>query len=138
MTFDLDLFKRINDTWGHTVGDEVLVLTCEAVRNNIRKADIAIRLGGEEFLILMPHTDKAGARQAAEKVRQAIQAKGHPLAGEYTASFGVAERVEGEPFVSLYKRMDDALYKAKANGRNRVVVYSEEHEMESRELTTNR
>ena len=89
---DLDHFKKVNDKWGHPVGDSVLKLTANVLQNNIRKSDYAIRIGGEELLILMPNTDSQGAYVTAEKVRKAIEEAIHPVVGRYTASFGVAER----------------------------------------------
>lgn len=121
MILDIDKFKRVNDTWGHPVGDEVLKETAEITKSMIRKDDILVRLGGEEFLVLMPQTDTMEAVSVAEKVRKALENNIHPTVGTFTASFGVAERNKSEGFKSLYKRADDALYRAKETGRNRVV-----------------
>jgi len=115
---DIDYFKKINDQWGHPVGDDVLKM----LMNNTRMSDYLIRIGGEEFIVLLPNTNVDGAYKAAEKVRKAIEESIHPLVGKYTASFGVAERARGETYRNLYKRIDDALYKAKESGRNCVVV----------------
>jgi diguanylate cyclase (GGDEF)-like protein/PAS domain S-box-containing protein len=93
---DLDYFKRVNDTWGHPVGDELLKLTAQTVARNIRSSDALIRLGGEEFLVLMPQTTAEGAVTAAEKIRVAIAANEHPLTGKQTVSIGVASRLPGE------------------------------------------
>ena len=121
--FDLDHFKAVNDTWGHPVGDEVLVQTAQTVKSVIRGADLLIRFGGEEFLILMPNTMAAGAVAAAEKIRIRLSETSHPSAGVVTASFGVAERAVGEEFADWYKRTDDALYQAKKIGRNCTVCH---------------
>ena len=121
--FDLDHFKTVNDTWGHPAGDEVLVQTAQTVKSVIRGADLLIRFGGEEFLILMPNTTEAGAVAAAEKIRGRLAENSHPSAGVVTASFGVAERTIGEEFADWYKRTDDALYQAKKTGRNRTVCH---------------
>ena len=121
--FDLDHFKTVNDTWGHPVGDEVLVQTAQIVKSIIRGADLLIRFGGEEFLILMPNTTEAGAVAAAEKIRVRLSEKSHPSAGIVTATFGVAERAIGEEFADWYKRTDDALYQAKKTGRNCTVCH---------------
>ena len=118
---DLDHFKKVNDRWGHPIGDSVLQLTAELVLKHTRMSDYAIRIGGEEFLILMPHTNITGAMAAAENIRRAIEEAIHPVTGKFTASFGVAERTKGETYRSVYKRVDDALYEAKENGRNCVV-----------------
>lgn len=119
---DLDHFKNVNDKWGHPVGDSVLKFTADIVKHNIRKSDFPVRIGGEEFLILMPNTDFKGAFAAAEKIRQVLEKSAHPLIGNFTASFGVAQRNSGEQYADLYNRVDEALYKAKENGRNCVVL----------------
>ena len=117
---DLDHFKKINDYWGHPIGDQILKQTATILLENIRKADTVFRLGGEEFVILLSHTNLIGADQVAEKVRQAIEKSIHATVGKYTASFGVAQRKPGETFRSLYHRVDKALYAAKNSGRNCV------------------
>lgn len=117
---DMDRFKLVNDTWGHPIGDEVLKQTAQVIEETIRVTDILIRFGGEEFLLLMPQTPLRGAMDAAEKVRIAIENKHHPVADRQTASIGVSEKEKYESFISWYKRVDVALYKAKENGRNRV------------------
>lgn len=122
MIFDLDRFKQVNDTWGHDVGDEVLKLTTKVVADNIRKSDVFARWGGEEFIVLLPHTSRKGAAVLAEKVRSALENTLHPYAGVVTASFGVSEYIKDEPFTDWFKRVDEALFKAKDSGRNCVVV----------------
>ena len=92
--------------------------TAELAKSMIRKTDVPARFGGEEFIILMPETTKDGAYAAAEKIRTAIAAYSHPAVGTVTVSLGIAQRLPGESFVSLYKRLDDALYQAKHSGRN--------------------
>jgi len=119
---DLDYFKKINDQWGHPVGDDVLKRTSEILMRNTRMSDYLLRIGGEEFIVLLPNTNVDGAYKAAEKIRKAIEDSIHPLVGKYTASFGVAERKRGETYRNLYKRIDDALYRAKEAGRNCIVV----------------
>lgn len=121
--FDLDHFKTVNDTWGHPIGDEVLVQTAQTVKSVIRGADLLIRFGGEEFLILMPNTMEAGAVAAAEKIRIRLAENRHPVAGVVTASFGIAERATGEEFADWYKAADDALYQAKKTRRNCTVCH---------------
>jgi hemerythrin-like metal-binding protein len=103
------------------VGDTVLQFTAELIINHTRISDYVIRIGGEEILILMPNTSSKGAVVAAEKVRKAIEDATHPIIGKFTASFGVAERNSGEQYQDLYNRVDEALYRAKENGRNCVV-----------------
>lgn len=119
---DLDNFKIVNDTWGHPIGDELLKLTVETAMNNKRSADLMFRFGGEEFVILMPGTNIDGAVPTLEKIRQAIECNNHPVTGRQTVSIGVAERFKHESFIDWYKRADDALYRAKHEGRNRVVT----------------
>lgn len=118
--FDIDHFKNINDTHGHTVGDLVLVELAALVRRAIRDTDTLGRWGGEEFMILTPVTTLVDALEFAERLREDIESTSFPLAGQLTCSFGVAESAEGESLESLLNRVDKALYKAKNNGRNRV------------------
>lgn len=118
---DIDNFKKINDKWGHPVGDTILKETAKILRENSRESDYEVRIGGEEFVILMPHTNLEGAYSVAEKLRKAIEENTHPIVGRYTASFGVAERAMDESYFELYNRMDNALYKAKKSGKNCVV-----------------
>ncbi|MBP2642095.1 MAG: diguanylate cyclase and metal dependent phosphohydrolase [Firmicutes bacterium] len=126
IVLDLDHFKKVNDTWGHPIGDEVLKQTAAIAGNIIRKSDILARLGGEEFVIVMPATTLGGAIILAEKLRETLDKNSHPLIGKYTASFGVAERVKFESFKHWYKRADGALYRAKARGRNQVDGFSDQ------------
>ena len=123
--FDLDHFKRVNDKWGHPIGDEVLKQTAKITSNLIRQTDMMFRLGGEEFIILLPNTAISGAYEIAEKLRDALDRDIHPIVGRVTASFGVGERLRDESFKSWYKNVDQALYCAKNEGRNRVVSFLE-------------
>ena len=123
--FDLDHFKKVNDTWGHPIGDEMLKHVAEITNNTIRESDIFIRLGGEEFMIILPNTNITGAVEIAERVRKALEENEHPVAGKQTASFGVAEKIKDDIFNDLYKRADKAVYLAKESGRNRVVRYED-------------
>ncbi len=124
--YDLDHFKRVNDTFGHAVGDSVLQAVTALVKENIRATDVAARWGGEEFMVLMPQSNVHAAREAAEKLRQAIAIHGFDKAKELTASFGVAAFESHDDLNSLLKRVDDALYRAKELGRNRVEVMADE------------
>lgn len=129
---DLDYFKKINDTWGHPVGDEILKQTAEIANNIIRRSDVLFRLGGEEFLVLMPKTTINEAFVVAERLRETLENNPNSVVGKITASFGVAQKIKFESFKSFYKRTDEALYKAKGKGRNRVVSYSSnEHVLDS-------
>ena len=119
--FDLDRFKLVNDNFGHQFGDEVLKRTTQIAGNLIRKTDFLNRVGGEEFAIILPNTNKTQAVFVAEKVRKALEDNKHFKVGQVTGSFGVAERMKAESLRSWYKRADNALYQAKNTGRNRVV-----------------
>lgn len=127
LLLDLDHFKQINDTHGHGKGDEVLAAVGDVLSSNVRASDVAGRYGGEEFLALLPGTDRAGALVIAEKLRVAIEGINVPgVSRVVTASFGVAVLPDeaGEPD-ELVRVADRALYTAKANGRNRVEVCAE-------------
>ncbi len=118
---DLDHFKRVNDTWGHGAGDQVLVGVARIVETNLRDSDSVGRLGGEEFMVLAPGTPGRGAIQLAEKLRALVAATPLGPAGLVTGSFGVAELRPGETAEALLARADQALYAAKNGGRNRVI-----------------
>jgi two-component system cell cycle response regulator len=127
LMIDLDHFKRVNDTYGHLVGDDVLRDVALLLSDTIRTADIVARYGGEEFLVLLPETDDAGAESFADRIRRAIET--HPFASDslpeplrLTASIGVAvyPAARIESVEDLFARADAALYRAKADGRNRV------------------
>lgn len=118
---DLDHFKAVNDTFGHSVGDQVLKEFADLLREMIRAEDIAARWGGEEFIIILPHTDSEAAAALAERIRIACEKHSPPMNG-LSASFGVAQLRSGEDDDSLIRRADDAMYRAKNEGRNRVVV----------------
>jgi two-component system cell cycle response regulator len=127
MTLDIDHFKRCNDTWGHDVGDAVLQEFAARVGTNVRPSDFACRMGGEEFVVVMPRTSGDIACHAAERLRRHICASpfrapglGEPL--DVTVSIGVAcTESAGDTAETLLKRADEALYEAKRAGRNRVV-----------------
>lgn len=121
LILDIDNFKNINDTWGHPVGDIILKEIARVLIENSRESDYQLRIGGEEFVVLMSHTNLEGAYIVAEKFRKAIENNIHPIVGKYTASFGVAERKVDENYIELYNRIDKALYEAKHTGKNCVV-----------------
>ena len=118
--YDLDHFKRINDRFGHNAGDDVLKTVAGLVGECLRDTDLHGRWGGEEFMVLLPETGLAAAGKVAEKLRRAIADHRFEGPGGVTASFGVAQMVPGEDSRSLAQRVDEALYRAKALGRNRV------------------
>jgi diguanylate cyclase (GGDEF)-like protein len=120
---DLDHFKKVNDSHGHPVGDQVLIELAERLRQACRSTDVLARVGGEEFLILLPETNLRQARGVAERIRRQIAETPFLTAAgpvSITASLGVARRMKGEGGASLQARADRALYRAKRAGRNRV------------------
>ncbi len=127
--FDIDYFKKINDTHGHDVGDYVLKTVAKNVKKVLREIDYFGRWGGEEFLIILPQTNLEGAYTVAEKVRKVIENTGFGKIGKVTASFGVAtyiEELDNSPD-EILKSADIALYDAKKKGRNRVSVFNYQH-----------
>jgi len=123
IVIDLDDFKKINDTYGHIVGDKVLQKVTKVVRKHIRRTDIFARWGGEEFVLLLPQTDLEGTRKVAEKLRRALEEIEIPPYGlKITASFGATEVLPGEELKEVFERADRALYRAKELGKNRVEV----------------
>jgi diguanylate cyclase len=122
LMFDLDHFKRVNDSFGHGIGDVVLAATAQVVRQHLRISDALIRWGGEEFLVMTPATRLEGAMGLAEKLRAAMAEIDFPNVGQVTMSLGVSEYALGEGLEAWIERTDQALYRAKAEGRNRVVA----------------
>ena len=122
--FDIDHFKKINDTWGHAVGDLVLREIARDAQRFLRKADSAVRYGGEEFVILLPETELPGATLIAHRLRQLVAdtviAHNQEPPISVTISIGVASLGPGESGDELLNRADKAMYQAKNNGRNRV------------------
>ncbi|MDQ7831683.1 MAG: sensor domain-containing diguanylate cyclase [Desulfovibrionaceae bacterium] len=117
---DIDHFKRINDVHGHAVGDAALREAAETLAASVRGTDTAGRFGGEEFLVVCPETDAAGAEILAENLRARVEERTYAKGERLTMSFGVAESRPGESPSRLVARADAALYRAKALGRNRV------------------
>jgi diguanylate cyclase len=123
---DLDGFKKVNDDFGHQIGDEVLKYFSQLLSSNIREADTVTRYGGEEFAIILPETETGEAAQFAERIREQLGSKHLTIRktsreiGKVTASFGVAALRPGETADSLVSRADEKLYEAKKAGRNRV------------------
>lgn len=122
---DIDHFKRINDTYGHQAGDEILRKVSRTIEATIRTGDYIGRIGGEEFLILFPDTSPEFTIPAAERIRRAIEAlrfDALPEGYRVTVSQGVALHQAGEPLEATFKRADEALYQAKNSGRNQVLA----------------
>lgn len=117
---DIDHFKKFNDTYGHLIGDEVLILIAHELQKKIRETDILVRWGGEEFVILFLETALEDSIKKANSLREHIEELNHKTAGKITVSFGVTQYIKDDTIDSIFKRCDDALYKAKENGRNRV------------------
>ena len=119
---DTDHFKRINDVFGHQKGDEVLIALSRMLESCSRKDDYVFRWGGEEFVLLLPRTSLEGAMQVAETLRAAIAHIAIPGLPRFTVSIGVARHNPDENIDELFKRVDDALYRAKNDGRNKVLA----------------
>lgn len=117
---DIDHFKQINDSYGHNVGDEVLVNLTKLIQGKIRNTDALVRWGGEEFVVLCGDTPIQNAQFLAEKLRMAIENAELIKQQKVTCSFGIAEMIAGEDPKRLFERADKALYSSKENGRNRV------------------
>lgn len=119
---DTDHFKNINDVFGHQKGDEVLISLSRMLEDCSRKDDYVFRWGGEEFVILLPRTTLEHALQIAETLRAAVAQITIPGLPRFTVSIGVARHNQGESIDDLFKRVDDALYRAKNDGRNKVLA----------------
>ncbi|MBI5150929.1 MAG: GGDEF domain-containing protein [Candidatus Omnitrophica bacterium] len=127
MMIDVDYFKNFNDQHGHLAGDQILCEVARLIRENIREIDIAGRFGGEEFCVVLPDTDRTGARYAAERIRQAVDRaviKAYDTEVKITVSLGVATYPEdGAALEEFVDKADWALYRAKREGRNRVCSF---------------
>ena len=123
---DIDHFKKFNDTYGHTIGDEVLKLAASVMKDSVKDQDTPTRYGGEEFCIVLPRTLLTNAVKLADNLRATLAKRGlsnkktGESYGRITLSLGVAMYRPGESIDNLLKRADEALYRAKDNGRNRV------------------
>lgn len=126
MLLDIDHFKRVNDTWGHLVGDQVLKGVVDRVQEQVREYDLLGRFGGEEFILLSRQTTLFKARALAERIRRAVEAEafeteaGHAI--PVTVSIGLTLATSGESRSTVIERADRAVYQAKGNGRNRVEI----------------
>jgi len=120
--FDIDHFKKVNDTYGHTVGDYVLQTLTQIVKESLREIDYLVRWGGEEFIIITPETDIEKAEVLAERVRKGTEKYIFDQVGAITISLGVAQLKKDDTEDTFIKRVDDAMYLAKQKGRNRIEV----------------
>jgi len=121
MLMDFDYFKEVNDQHGHLKGDKVLVETARLVETLIRETDVFARWGGEEFILLLPETDRSNAIKLAERIRETICTFDYGLGTTITCSFGVTEIYENDNLYSVFDRVDELLYTAKDKGRNIVI-----------------
>ncbi|MEQ1755386.1 MAG: diguanylate cyclase [Micropepsaceae bacterium] len=128
---DVDHFKKFNDTYGHSIGDQVLRLVGQCLRTNVKGKDLAARFGGEEFVVILPETKLEHAAAVASDIRKSVESKkivqkstGRDM-GTVTLSLGVAQYVPGEQIADLLNRADACLYAAKRSGRNRVLTERE-------------
>lgn len=119
---DIDDFKKVNDTCGHLEGDKVLQKISHLLSMNSRESDIVGRWGGEEFLIVCPNTNIQSAQHVAEKMRQAVEKEVFDINFPITASFGVSEYKDDQPYEEIVLMVDRALYKAKGEGKNKIVL----------------
>jgi len=123
LMIDIDRFKNLNDSYGHDAGDDAIRRISRVLREGTRGIDLAARIGGEEFAVLLVETSKQGGSEVAERLRAAIKALELPKAGHITASFGVAECPgDAQTAAAILKAADVALYEAKRNGRDQVVA----------------
>ena len=122
LMLDLDFFKKVNDTYGHQVGDDVLITFTKTISKNIRNNDIFARWGGEEFVLLLNYTDEASAFKVAQTLREKIAAVDFAEAGHITCSIGLSQFKATDSVDAWLARVDKALYAAKENGRNRVEI----------------
>jgi diguanylate cyclase (GGDEF)-like protein len=120
--FDIDHFKNVNDTFGHSIGDYILKNLTQVVKENLREIDYLVRWGGEEFIIITPQTEMERAGVLAERVRKAVENYKFDIVGRITISLGVTQFKKHDTEDTFITRTDDALYSAKRRGRNCVAV----------------
>jgi len=132
LLFDIDLFKRINDSYGHLVGDQALRSLARVLQENLRSSDSLARYGGEEFVVVLPETDISAAKELAEALRKSVADLDIPLINtnnnesiKCTVSIGISDNVNKDlSLMDLVQQADVALYQAKDSGRNCVVVFN--------------
>jgi diguanylate cyclase (GGDEF)-like protein len=131
LMIDIDFFKKVNDTYGHDVGDKVIVTVADVLQQNIRKSDLAIRYGGEEFMVLLHYADKKSALMIAQKIKDAFENiefhANNKESFHKTLSIGIAEFPKDAATIwECIKLADNALYIAKTTGRNKIITYVQE------------
>jgi len=124
--FDIDFFKKVNDTYGHDVGDEVLKRFAKVIKNNIRDTDIFARWGGEEFVLSLLGAKKETAFRILDGLRVKVEETEFPKVGHITCSIGATALRKVDSAKEIFKRADEALYEAKESGRNRVCIYEQD------------
>jgi len=120
--FDIDRFKQINDSHGHAVGDQVLVFVSREIQNEVRVTEHLARVGGDEFMLLLPETGLQDAAKTAERLQVMLAQRPIKLVGAVSCSFGVCEYAQGETIDDFMRRTDEAMYEAKGAGRGRVAL----------------
>jgi diguanylate cyclase (GGDEF)-like protein len=129
LLIDVDNLKMINDVRGHVAGDAVIARTAETIRESIREGDECARLGGDEFIIFAPDCDLEGAKEIARQIVEKLSKHGMPLAGvKFTVSIGIALHEDADAdFAKVYHDADEALYQARAAGKNRIGLFTPSH-----------
>jgi diguanylate cyclase len=125
LVWDIDLFKNINDTYGHAAGNKTLSIIASLLKKYCRQTDFVSRFGGEEFAMLLSNTDKKSAQILADKIHRIIEKTGFTYGGKrisITISCGIADLEQGDTQEKIFNRADKALYAAKKQGRNRSIV----------------
>ncbi|MDO8471467.1 MAG: GGDEF domain-containing protein [bacterium] len=126
--FDIDNFKKINDTYGHQAGDAILKLVSKIIKERVRGIDVVARWGGEEIIVGLVGSDENNAYEITDDIRKKVEETAVDWEGKtikFTISGGVASFVEAEDFDSLFKKSDEALYKAKQTGKNKIIKASD-------------
>jgi len=126
LMFDIDFFKKINDDFGHDVGDKILFKLVQVVESTLRDIDFIGRYGGEEFLIIMPETTLVEAKVIANRVKNKVDRYHFEVVGHLTISLGLAELHKDETVDEILKRVDDLMYKSKEDGRNKLSLEDDE------------
>lgn len=120
LMIDIDHFKKINDTHGHLYGDEILKLVAKGIDSSVRGHDVVARFGGEEFVVLLSAAEKHDGYHIAERIRRSIDQMEYRNARQVSVSIGVTKYIKGDSITDIVKRVDELLYAAKKNGRNRI------------------